>query len=96
VGGGGHRLRGELLHSLSRENDNEADGELARALDIAGRQGAKSLELRAAISLARLWAGRGERQRARNLLAPTYGWFTEGADTPDLKDARALLDQLGT
>jgi class 3 adenylate cyclase/predicted ATPase len=89
-----HRLKGELLHALSRQNDNEAEAELATALDIAGRQGAKSLELRAAMSLAGLWAGRGERPRARDLLAPIYGWFTEGFDTPDLKEAKALLDKL--
>ncbi len=89
-----HRLKGELLHSLSRQNDNEAEGELATALGIARRLGAKSLELRAAMSLAGLWAGRGERQRSRDLLAPVYGWFTEGFDTPDLKEAKALLDEL--
>ena len=52
-------------------------------------------ELRAAVSLARLWAERGERRKAHDLLAPVYGWFTEGFDTPDLKDAKALLDELG-
>jgi class 3 adenylate cyclase/predicted ATPase len=89
-----HRLKGELLHSLARQENDDVEAEFATALRIAGRQGAKSLELRAAISLAGLWAGRGERQRARNLLAPTYGWFTEGFDTPDLKEAKALLDEL--
>ncbi len=57
--------------------------------------GAKSLELRAAMSLARLWSGLDRRTAAYKLLTPTYSWFTEGLETPDLKDARALLDQLG-
>ncbi len=65
------------------------------ALDIARRQQAKSLELRAATSLARLWQSQGKRQEAYDLLAPVYGWFTEGFDTADLKEARALLDELG-
>ena len=60
----------------------------------ARRQQAKSLELRAAASLARLWGEQGRRGEARGLLAPVYGWFTEGFDTPDLKDAKALLDEL--
>jgi predicted ATPase len=58
-------------------------------------QSAKSWELRAATSLARLWRDQGNRARARDLLAPVYGWFTEGFDTPDLKNAKALLDQMG-
>ena len=58
------------------------------------RQGSRSLELRAAASLARLWADQGERAEAYDLLAPVYGWFTEGFDTADLKDAKALLDEL--
>ena len=62
-----------------------------RRLDVARHQGAKSFELRAATSLARLWADRGERDRARDLLAPVHAWFTEGFDTPDLRDAAALL-----
>jgi predicted ATPase len=65
-----------------------------RALEVAREQQAKLWELRAATSLARLWAEQGERQRARDLLAPIYGWFTEGFDTADLKDAKALLDEL--
>ncbi|HEX6111406.1 MAG TPA: hypothetical protein VFZ10_03800, partial [Geminicoccaceae bacterium] len=59
-----------------------------------GQQSARSLELRAAMSQARLWHDQGERQKAHDLLAPVYGWFTEGFDTADLKDARALLDEL--
>jgi predicted ATPase len=61
---------------------------------IARAQEARSLELRAACDLARLWADRGERRHAADLLAPTYGWFTEGFDTADLKEAKALLDTL--
>ena len=62
---------------------------------MARRQSAKSFELRAATSLARLWADRGQRQRARDLLAPVHAWFTEGFGTPDLRDAEALLAELG-
>jgi predicted ATPase len=61
---------------------------------VAHRQQAKSLELRAAISLARLWQQQGKRAEARELLVPVYGWFTEGFDTADLQDAKALLDTL--
>ena len=65
-----------------------------QALDIARRQQAKSWELRAAMSLSRLWQQQGKRAAARELLAPIYGWFTEGFDTADLQDAKALLDAL--
>ena len=65
-----------------------------RAIDTARSQQAKSLELRAATSLARLWGEQGKRAEAHDLLAPVYGWFTEGFDTADLKDAKALLDEL--
>ena len=65
-----------------------------QAIDTARSQQAKSLEMRAATSLARLWADQGKRAQARDLLAPVYGWFTEGFDTADLKDARGLLDEL--
>ena len=64
------------------------------ALGLARCQAARTWELRAAVSLARLWADRGERRKAHELLTPTYGWFTEGFDTPDLREARALLDEL--
>jgi len=68
---------------------------LHQALDIARRQEAKSLELRAAMSLAHLWQQQGKRAEAHALLAPIYGWFTEGFDTADLQEAKTLLDELG-
>jgi predicted ATPase len=71
-----------------------AEIDFLRALEVACRQRAKSWELRAATSLARLWRDRGKRDEARALVAPVYGWFTEGFDTPDLKEAKALLDEL--
>jgi predicted ATPase len=67
---------------------------LRRALDVARRQEAKSLELRAAMSLSRLWQQQGKWDEARALLAPIYGWFTEGLDTADLQEAKALLEEL--
>jgi predicted ATPase len=73
----------------------EAEAWLQRALDVACRQEAKSLELRAAMSLSRLWQQQGKHTEARELLAPVYGWFTEGFDTADLQDAKALLAELG-
>jgi predicted ATPase len=87
-----HRLKGALL--LQQSEDNQADAEtcFAQAIAIAQNQQAKSWELRAATSLARLWQQQGKRQEAYDLLAPVYGWFTEGFDTADLKDAKALLD----
>ena len=89
-----HRLRGELLLSLPGQHADEAEGCFERALAVARQQSARMWELRAATSLARLWGEQGERQKARELLAPVYGWFTEGFDTPDLKDAKVLLDEL--
>ena len=74
----------------------EAEAWLQRALDVAHRQEAKSLELRAATSLSRLWQQQGKRQEAYDLLAPIYHWFTEGFDTADLQDARALLAELSS
>ena len=65
-----------------------------RALEVARSQSAKTLELRAARDLARLWRDQGKTREARNLLAPVYDWFTEGFDTADLKEAKALLDEL--
>jgi class 3 adenylate cyclase/predicted ATPase len=86
-----HRLKGELL--LQQHADNQADAEncFQHALEIARNQQAKSLELRAASSLAKLWQQQGKRQEAHDLLAPVYSWFTEGFETADLKDAKALL-----
>jgi predicted ATPase len=90
-----HRLRGVLLLRQTGTPQAEAEAWLQRALDVARRQEAKSLELRAAMSLARLWQQQGKRAEARELLAPIYGWFTEGFDTADLQDAKALLETLG-
>jgi class 3 adenylate cyclase/tetratricopeptide (TPR) repeat protein len=88
-----HRLRGDLLYANG--NSEAAEQAYHQALAIAIRQSAKPFELRAATSLARLWHDQGKRTEARDLLAPIYGWFTEGLDTPVLQDAKALLDQLG-
>jgi predicted ATPase len=90
-----HRLKGELLLSLSADNHTEAEGCLHQALAVARHQQAKSLELRAATSLARLWQSQDKRQDAYGLLAPVYTWFTQGFDTADLQEARALLEELG-
>ena len=89
-----YRLKGELLLVLPAENDAEAEACFQQSLAIARRQQAKSWELRAATSLARLWQQQGKRQEAYDLLAPVYGWFTEGFDTADLKDAKTLLETL--
>ena len=88
------RLRGVLLLRQPGASQAEAEAWLQQALDVARRQQAKSLELRAAMSLSRLWQQQGKRSEARDLLAPIYGWFTEGFDTADLQDAKALLDAL--
>jgi predicted ATPase len=89
-----HRLKGVLLLALSDGNDAEAEACFKQAIEIARGQSAKSFELRAAMELARLWQGQGKRSEARDLLAPVHDWFTEGFDTADLKDAKALLDDL--
>ncbi len=89
-----YRLQGELLLQLSLDNPAEAEACFHQAITIAQSQSAKSWELRAATSLARLWQSQDKRQEACDLLAPVYGWFTEGFDTADLKDAKALLDEL--
>jgi predicted ATPase len=89
-----YRLKGELLLRRSAEHHAEAERCFHQALEIARRQGAKSLELRAAMSLSRLWQQQGKCQEAYALLAPIYGWFTEGFDTADLQEAKALLDEL--
>jgi predicted ATPase len=89
-----HRLRGVLLLRQPGTPQAEAEVWLQWALDVAHRQEAKSLELRAAMSLARLWQQQGKGAEAYELLAPIYGWFTEGFDTADLQEAKALLDAL--
>jgi predicted ATPase len=89
-----HRLKGELLLMQNAGNSVEAELCLHTAIKLARRQGGKSLELRAITSLARLLAKQGRREEARTILAEIYGWFTEGFDTPDLKDAKTLLDEL--
>jgi len=91
-----HRLKGELLLKQDDSNATEAQNCFEGAIGIARKQSAKSLELRATMSLARLLAKQGRRDEARAMLADIYGWFTEGFDTADLKDAKALLDQLAT
>jgi predicted ATPase len=89
-----YRLKGVLLLQQSSANQADAETCFHHALDIARNQQGKSFELRAATSLARLWQRQGKRQEAHDLLAPVYNWFTEGFDTADLKDAKALLDEL--
>ena len=89
------RLKGELLLLRSEPADAEAsEAHFHQALEAARQQGALSWELRAAMSLARLWCDRGKRNEARDLLGPVYCWFTEGFDTLDLKEAKALLEDL--
>jgi len=87
-----HRIAGEI--ALMSPEPDTAKAYLERALAVARKQQAKSSELRAAISVARLWRDQGKTQQARELLAPVYGCFTEGFDTRDLKEAKALLDEL--
>jgi predicted ATPase len=89
-----YRLKGELLMLGTADNRTEAEGCLHHAIEVARQQGAMSLELRAATSLAGLWREDGKGDQARDLLSPVYGWFTEGFDTPDLQDAKVLLDKL--
>ena len=88
-----HRVRGDVLNALG--DHAGAERSYQQAIAVAKRQSAKMFELRAASSLARLWRDQGKREDARELLAPVYGWFTEGFDTLDLKEAKALLDELG-
>ncbi len=90
-----HRIKGRLLRQRGHAGDiAEAQSYITKALVIARRQQAKILELRAAMSLARLWQEEGDHQKAHDLLAPLYAWFTEGFDTPDLRAARAMLAEL--
>jgi class 3 adenylate cyclase/predicted ATPase len=90
-----HRLNGELLLARDAGEVSHAEAAFQRALVIAGAQKAKSWELRAAVSLSRLWRDHGKREEAGRLLRGTHDWFTEGFDTQDLRDAKTLLDELG-
>ena len=89
-----HRIRGEILLKRDPANTAPAEEAFQTAITIAQQQKARIFELRAAMSMARLWRGQGKRDEARALLAPVYGWFTEGFDTLDLKEAKELLDEL--
>jgi len=89
-----HRIAGEIALMSPERDAAKAEAYFERALATARTQQAKSWDLRAAISMARLWREQGKRDEARELLAPVYGWFTEGFDTLDLKQAKALLDEL--
>jgi predicted ATPase len=89
-----YRLKGELLPRQASPTE-EIEACFRQALDIARQQQAKSLELRAVMSLARLWQQQGKQAETRELLAPIYGWFTEGFDTTDLQEAGVLLEELG-
>ncbi len=89
------RIAGEIALKSPEPDAAKAEAHFKRALAVARQQQAKSWELRAAMSMARLWRNQGKAQQARELLAPVYGWFTEGFDTLDLKEAKALLEELG-
>ena len=89
-----HHIVGEIALMRATPDMAQAEEYFERALTVARRQEEKSWELRAAMSMARLWRDQGKRDEARELLAPVYGWFTEGFDTRDLKEAKALLDEL--
>jgi predicted ATPase len=89
-----NRIAGEITLMSPEPEAAKAQAYFERALSVARQQQAKSWELRAAISLARLWRDQGKPQQVRDLLAPVYGWFTEGFETRDLKEAKALLEEL--
>ena len=89
-----HRIAGDIVLTAREPDAAKAEAYFERALSVARQQQAKCWELRAAMSLARLWRDQGKVQQARELLGPVYGWFTEGFDTRDLKEAKALLDEL--
>ena len=89
-----HRIAGEIALKSPEPDAAKAEAYFERALTVARLQQAKSWELRAAMSMARLWRDQGKRDEARDLLTPVYGWFTEGFDTRDLKEAKALLEEL--
>ena len=88
-----HRLQGELLR-MQGADLGEVEACFRQAIQVARQQQAKSWELRAVMSLCRLWQEQGKREEARQMLAEIYGWFTEGFDTPDLREARVLLEEL--
>ncbi len=90
-----HRIEGELLLRQTVTDEEQAESCFQKALEVARRQQAKSLELRVAMSLSRLWQGQGKKTEARQLLFDIYGWFTEGFDTADLREAKALLEEIG-
>ena len=96
TGRGGSRTAREVEASFkpARTAKEEAEACFRQGIDIARSQGAKSLELRSVMSLSRLWQGQGKKEEARQMLAEIYGWFTEGFDTADLKEAKALLEEL--
>ena len=89
-----NRIAGEIALKSPEPDAAKAEAYFERALAVARQQQAKSWELRAAMSMARFWRDQGKRDEARELLAPVYGWFTEGFDTLDLKEAKALLEEL--
>jgi predicted ATPase len=94
-----YRLKGELTLSqfgvqLEAKRQEEAEACFQKAIEVARKQQAKSLELRASTSLARLWQQQGKKAQAHHLLSEIYGWFTEGFDTKDLQEAKALLEEL--
>jgi predicted ATPase len=91
-----NRTAGEIALKMPDTDPPKAQEYFERALTAARQQQAKSWELRAAMSIARLWRSQGKPQQARELLAPVYGWFTEGFDTRDLKEAKALLEELAS
>jgi predicted ATPase len=90
------RIAGEIALKSLEPDAAKAQAYFERALSVARMQQPKSWELRAAMSMARLWRDQGKQQRARDLVAPVYGWFTEGFDNLDLKEAKALLDELAS
>jgi predicted ATPase len=87
-----HRVPGDLLYATG--DQSAAERHYRQAIAVAERQSAKLLQLKASTSLARLWRDQSKRAEARDMLGPVYNWFTEGFDAPDLKDAKALLDEL--
>ena len=89
-----YRLKGELLLRRCKENHKDVETCFRQAIDVARRQSARSLELRAAMSLGRLRQKQGKKEEARKMLSDIYGWFTEGFETKDIKEAKALLEEL--